>query len=60
MRPQYSILVNIVRISTTSAWVVRGETEGVKVFSDSDDRIKIIVPCICRRREANFNDLARY
>lgn len=60
VRPQYSIFVNIVRISTTSAWVIPREAEGVEVFGDCDNRMKIIVVCICWGRKVRFNDLARY
>ena len=47
VRPQYGIFVNIVRISTTSAWVILGKAEGVEILGDRDDRMKIIVVCIC-------------
>lgn len=60
VRPQYGISVNIVRISTTSAWVIIGKAERIEILGDRDDRMKIIVVCICWCREVRFNDLARY
>ena len=47
MGPQYRIFVDIVRISTTSAWVVLGKAERVEVLGDCDDWMKIIVVGIC-------------
>lgn len=47
VRPQYSILVDIVCISTTSARVILGKAKGIEILSNCDDRMKIIVLCIC-------------
>ena len=60
VRPQYGAIVNIVRVRTTSSWVIDGEAERVEVLGDCDDRREIIVVGICRGREFRFNDLARY
>ena len=48
VRPKYGIFIDIVRISNTSAWMVLGKAEGIKVLGDRDDRMKIIVVCVYR------------
>ena len=60
MRSEYGISVDIVRISTTSAWMILGEAEGVKIFSDCDDWMQVIVMRECWRGKIRFNDLTRY
>lgn len=47
VRPQYRISVYIVRISTTSAWMILGKAERIEILGDRDDRMKIVVVCIC-------------
>ena len=58
--PEYGIFVDIVRISTTSAWMILGKAKRIEVLGDCDDGMKIIVVCIYRWGEDRFNDLARY
>ena len=60
VRSQYGIFINIVRIGTTSAWMIFGEAERVEVLGDCDNRMNIIVMCICWRWEIRFDYLARY
>ena len=44
--PQYGIFIDIVRIGTTSAWMVFGKAKRIEVLGDCDDGMKTIVVCI--------------
>ena len=58
--PQYGIFVDIVRVRTTSARMIFGKAKRIEVLSNRDDRMKIIVVCICWRGKIRFDDFARY